>query len=126
MPLLNSLPHTNGAFFMPGRNTGAAAELGRILKELGNSADEVATALQAKGIKGVRNAARFLNPLVRYVQGQLKVDALGLDVMKGDTLRLIFHQKKKEEISLPQAVMQFLEAFNQGDYPELEMASDET
>ena len=61
-----------------------------------------------------------------YLQGQLKVDALGLDVMKGDILRLIFHAKRKEEISLPQAVMQFLDAFNQGNYPELEMTLDES
>ena len=111
---------------MPGKNTGVGAELGRILKELGNTADEVATALQAQRIRGVRNAARFLNPLVRYVHGQLKVDALGLDVMKGDTLRLTFHQKRKEEASLPQVVIQFLEAFNRGEYPELELASDES
>ena len=111
---------------MPGRNTGTAAELDRILKELGNTADDVATALHTQGIKGVRNAARYLNPLVRYVQGQLKVDALGMDVMKGDTLRLVFQPKKKEEVSLPPAVMQFLEAFNRGEYPHLEMASDES
>ena len=85
----------------------------------------MATALQAQRIRGVRNAARFLNPLVRY-HGQLKVDALGLDVMKGDTLRLTFYQKRKEEASLPQAVIQFLEAFNRGEYPELELASDES
>ena len=57
--------HSNGVRQMPGKNTGAGAELARILKELGNTADEVAAALQAKGIKGVRNTARFLNPLVR-------------------------------------------------------------
>jgi hypothetical protein len=111
---------------MPGRNTGATSELGKILKELGNTADEVATALQAKGIKGVRNSARQLNPLVRYVQRHLKVDALGLDVMKGDTLRLVFHQKRKEEVSLPKAVIQFLDSFNLGKYPKLEMALDES
>jgi hypothetical protein len=111
---------------MPGKNTGVGAELGRILKELGNTADDVATALQAKGIKGVRNAARFLNPIVRYVQGQVKVDALGLDVIKGDILRFFFHHQRKEEVSLPQAVMQFLDAFNRGNYPELELPGDES
>ena len=111
---------------MADKNTGTGAELARILKELGSSADEVATALQAKGVKGVRNTARFLNPIVRYVQGQVKVDALGLDVIKGDILRFFFHHQKKEEVSLPQAIMQFLDAFNRGKYPELEMALDES
>ena len=81
MPLPNYIDQrfpcaTRPRYLMPGKNTGTSAELGRILKELGNTADDVATALQAQGIKGVRNAARYLNPLVRYVQGQLKVDAL--------------------------------------------------
>ena len=41
-------------------------------------------------------------------------------------MRLIFHQKRKEEISLPHAMLQFLDGFNRGNYPELEMASDES
>jgi hypothetical protein len=111
---------------MSGKTTGAGAELRRILDGLGQTADEVATALQAKGIKGIRNAARYLNPIVRYAQSQVKIDALGLDVMKGDTLRFYFHQKKKEKVPLPQAVMQFLNAFNQGKYPELELPLDQS
>jgi hypothetical protein len=111
---------------MPDKNAAAGADLGRVLEELGRTADEVATALQAKGIKGIRNAARFLNPIVRYAQSQLKVDALGSDVMKGDTLRLYFHHQKKQEVMLPQAVMHFLDAFNRGKYPELELPLDES
>jgi hypothetical protein len=86
----------------------------------------VATALKAKGIQGVRNAARFLNPIVRYAQGWVKVDAPSLDVMKGDTLRLIVHHGREEEAPLAQAVWQFLDAFNRGKYPELELPLDQT
>ncbi len=102
----------------------SGVELGAMLKELGETPDEVATALKANGIRGVRNAARFLNPIVRYAQGQVMVDALGLDVMQGDTLRLIFHDGRKEETPLPPTVRKFLDAFNVGKYPDLELPAD--
>jgi hypothetical protein len=75
--------------------------LARCYKNLVELPREEATPLKAKGIQGVRNAARFLNPVVRYAQGRVKVDALGLDVTKGDTLSLIFHDGRKEEAALP-------------------------
>jgi hypothetical protein len=105
---------------------GCRVELSAMLKDLGATPEDVATALKAEGIRGVRNAARFLNPIVRYAQGRVMVDALGLDVMKSDTLRLIFHDGQKEEAPLPLAVRQFLDAFNRGKYPELELPPDRT
>jgi hypothetical protein len=107
-------------------NVRPSPELVEMLQEFGGTAEEVAAALKAKGIQGVRNAARFLNPIVRYAQGRVKVDALGLDVMKGDTLRLIFHDGRKEEAPLPPAARQFLDAFNRGKYPELELPLAQT
>lgn len=109
---------------MADQNT--SAELARILVELGKTADEVATSLQVKGIKGVRNAARYLNPIVRYALTHMKIDAHDLDVTEGNALRLLFQRQRKERVPLPQAVMQFLEAFHLGKYPELEMASAES
>jgi hypothetical protein len=40
--------------------------------------------------------------------------------MKYGMLRLLFHDGRQEETLLPQAVRQFLDAFNRGKYPELE------
>lgn len=96
-------------------------QLDHILGSLGSSAEQVADTLQAAGVRGVRNAARFLNPIVRYGMSRVTVDALSLDVMMPDILRLIFHDGTKEEAPLPLAVRQFLEAFNRGEYPGLEM-----
>jgi len=38
-----------------------------VLANLGASADDVAAKLRARGIQGVRNTGRFLNPIVRYL-----------------------------------------------------------
>jgi hypothetical protein len=110
---------------MPEKIT-SGVELGAMLKEMGETPEDVAAALKAKGIQGVRNAARFLNPVVRYAALGVAVDALGMDVMQADTLRLIFHDGRKEETPLPVAVRLFLDAFNQGKYPELELPLDHT
>lgn len=91
-----------------------------MLEQLGKSADEVAATLTAKKIRGVRYAVRFLNPIVRYVQIQLSDDLLHIDVMSGNTLCIIHPDGSKEESRLPSAVKDFLDAFNQGKYPELE------
>ena len=96
-----------------------ANEVARLLQELGNTADEVALALRVKGIQGVRNTVRFLNPIVHYVQSQI-ADAGNLHVIKGETLSMNF-RNGEGEVSLPEAVKQFLAAFNSGAYPELEI-----
>ena len=91
-----------------------------LLASLGNDPDEVASILNAHGIQGVRNAVRFLNPLVRYLQGQMRLASASVDVMQVDRVRLIFGDGKKEEAVLPEPVRLFLDAFNKGAYPELE------
>jgi hypothetical protein len=103
-------------------------QLEQILLRLGNSADAVATTLQAHGIKGLRNAARHLNPIVRYVQSQLRLDDYALDVTHGDgmavyTIRLVLPTGKEEENVLPSPAKEFLDAFNRGSYPDLELPS---
>jgi hypothetical protein len=99
--------------------------LDRILAKMGGTGEEVAATLKASGVRGIRNAARFLNPVVRYVQSRIRVDALGLDVMQGDKIRLTYGNGKKEDAPIPHAVRVFLDAFNRGKYPELELPPDE-
>jgi len=97
-----------------------AIQVQKLLEELGGTTDEVSTNLHANGIQGVRNAVRFLNPIVRYLQLRLRLDA-SADVMQRGKVRLRFGDGSKEEVSLPGPVQQFLDAFNRGVYPELEM-----
>lgn len=94
------------------------------LEQMGSNADEVAAALRAKGVQGARNAVRVLNPVVRYVQNALRQDNLDLDVMTGKTMRLHGGVVGKQEVELPAAVNQFLDAFNRGAYPDLELPPD--
>lgn len=92
-----------------------------MLNDLGKTPDEVALTLRMKGIQGVRNTARFLNPIVRYVHTQLHDYALHIDVMKGSTLSLTYPNGSREEMPLPLSVRHFLDAFNDGAYPDLEL-----
>jgi hypothetical protein len=92
----------------------------RMFEGLGNSADQVARSLQAKGFKGVRNTVRTLNPFVRYAH-TLIPEAIDIHVITDRTLTVSQPSGAKEEIPVPEAVLAFLEAFNRGAYPELEM-----
>jgi hypothetical protein len=98
----------------------------KLLPMLGATPDDVAAALQAHGVRGVRNAVRNLNPLVRFLAPHVRVDAFNLDVMQGDRVRLTHGNGKKEETVLPEPVRQFMDAFNRGKYPEIELPPDET
>ena len=104
----------------------ASNRLETILAHLGSSRDAVAGTLKSRGIKGVRNTARYLNPVVRFVQGELRLDDYHLDVTHGDalptyTLRMTLPSGAKEEAVLPEPVKAFLDAFNSGGYPGLEL-----
>lgn len=101
-------------------------KMAKLLEELGTTPDEVAASLKANGVQGVRNAVRFLNPVVRHVQGRVRVDAWSLDLMQRDKLRLTFVDGRKEDTVIPEAVRLFLDAFNRGKYPDLELPPDET
>ena len=96
------------------------SDVAKLLQDLGPSAAEVASALRVKGVQGVRNTVRALNPIVRYLEAQV-TDAWNLNVIPGDTLSMNFRDGRKGTVALPEAVMQFLEAFNRGAYPELEL-----
>jgi hypothetical protein len=94
-------------------------EFETILEDLGSSPEAIAERMAFLGIQGVRNAARILNPLIRYFQGMAKSHWLTMDVMKPGVLRIVSTDGEME-ILLPTAVQEFLGDFNQGRFPELE------
>ena len=67
----------------------------------------------------------FSNPIVRYAVSRMQVDDLSVDLLKQDTLSLTFVGGRTEEARLPEAVQQFLDAFNRGSYPDLELPPDQ-
>jgi hypothetical protein len=101
------------------------SQMTRVLDEMGSTLDEVADHLRAAGVQGVRNTVRFLNPIVRYVQGHVQVDARSLNMIQGDRLRLTLGNGQKVEVTIPAPVRLFLDAFNRGVYPDLEMPTDD-
>lgn len=94
-------------------------ELHKVLEQMGRSGAAVASTLRASHVLGVRNAVRVLNPIVRYVQNTMRLDNLDADVMTGKTFRV--HGNKGQEVVLPQVILDFLDDFNRGAYPELEL-----
>jgi hypothetical protein len=94
-----------------------------MLDELGRTPDDVADALRARGITGVRNTVRILNPIVRYVASQTP-DAQAIDLILGDRLRTVFASGVVTEEAVPEAVLHFLAMFHRGAYPDLEMPTD--
>ena len=88
-----------------------------MLRALGNTADEVASTLRTKGIQGVPNTIRHLNPIVRYVQTQIATPC-GVHLVDGKLTICFVDGQEKDEI-VPPAVQEFLEAFNRGEYREL-------
>jgi hypothetical protein len=91
-----------------------------MLDGLGNTPDEVATFLRNREIKGIRNTTRLLNPIVRYAH-TVMTEAQSIDIIQGAKLRIIFGSGQTTEVSVPQAVQEFLTLFHEGRYPELEM-----
>src|ERR1700732_3419989 len=88
----------------------------RMLHNLGNTADDVAAVLKAQKIQGVRNTVRMLNPIVRYVGG-LVPDTRDIDLIEAGTLRMTLRNGIIERVTLPEAVREFLDAFNASAYP---------
>ena len=99
-------------------------DLRTTLEQMGDTEDAIAATLRASGVQGVRNAVRFLNPVVRYAQNALRLDNLDADMMTGKTLRVQGFMDR--EIILPLAVRAFMDAFNRGVYPDLELPADKT
>jgi hypothetical protein len=91
-----------------------------MLQDLGNTSADVAAVLKAQKIQGVRNTVRILNPIVRYV-GSLVSEARDMDLIEAGTLRITFLNGSVERVTLPEAIREFLDAFNTRAYPELEL-----
>ena len=87
---------------------------------LGDTADDIAHQLNTLGLRGVRNAVRFLNPVVRYCQTKLP-RVRDVDVIIGHALRITHLDGATTEIPLPDAVIEFMALFNEGEYPMLEL-----
>jgi hypothetical protein len=107
-----------------------AQELQNILRHLGDTPQTVAAKLKANGVKGVRNTLRHLNPIVRYVERQLLLDdyQLSLEQPKVDSqlmLLLVLPNGESQETMVKGAIKQFLDGFNRGDFPDLELTSFE-
>ena len=94
-------------------------DLSKTLEQMGSSAEEVAATLRATGVQGARNTVRGLNPIVRYVQNTLRLDNFDADVMTGVTFRV--RGIDGVEVPLPKAVVDFVDGFNRGAYPDLEL-----
>jgi hypothetical protein len=91
-----------------------------MLEELGATPDQVANTFRDLGIRGIRNTVRFLNPLVRYAHRRVE-GAIAIDVILGDRLRMVSATGRSRLIEIPAPVLQFLEQFHQGAYPDLEL-----
>jgi hypothetical protein len=94
-------------------------KLSTILAQLGNSADEIAATLKQHEIRGVRNTVRFLNPIVRYVQQALSIGPFNVDLTEPETLRVAL-DGTSIRTGLRQPIKDFLQAFDEGRYPELD------
>lgn len=87
--------------------------------DIGKTADEVAATLRACGIKGMPNTVLAFNPIVKYAVTQITADALIVDVTKGNALTITYRDWRSEAVPLPPPVMDFLDRFNRGEYPDL-------
>ena len=93
---------------------------GEMLDDLGRTSDEVASTLRSRGIVGVRNTVRILNPIVRDVYSLIP-NAYSIDLIQYNQLRIEFASRDHSEVKVPAAVLEFLARFNEGYYPDLEM-----
>ena len=59
---------------------------------------------------------------MRYCKSRLTTAGLTLDVIQPGVLRIHFPDSQAEEFPLPAPVQQFLEMFDRGDFPDLELS----
>jgi hypothetical protein len=93
--------------------------LGDFLGRLGKDADEVAASLMSIGVLGVPGAVRFLNPIVQFAAHALRADARQIDVIQKGRLTVKRGDGTTTAYVLSEAVIDFLEGFNRGRFPEL-------
>jgi hypothetical protein len=130
---MTEVPHVSGILPPPespdpsslARGPGATKMLLPLLENLGNSPEEVASALRQHGVKGVRNTVRFLNPIVRFVRAQPSLETVDCDVILGNILRMRFPGGSEEHVTVPRPILDFLKLFNSGGFADLELTVDE-
>lgn len=93
------------------------AAIGRLLAELGDTADKVADALRAKGIKG-RKAKAASCPIANYVNASSDYEhATASDILvTADDPDDEYHSLR---VTTPQPVRQFIGNFDDGVYLDL-------
>jgi hypothetical protein len=111
-----------GQLVMP-KYTNPIEQLLRILAAMGQAADQVAELLRAAGCRGFRNGG-FPSPVFRYVYRKFDEGNLILVYSrpgKPSKIYLYLGDGKREEILLPPAIAEFLDNFDQGSYPDLDL-----
>src|SRR4051794_13724311 len=83
-----------------------SAQAKSILARIGDSPEQVGETLRTHGASGVRNAVRMLNPVIRFLQKSMPPSVL-MDLMDPKILRLTLPDGMKEEVLVPQPVMDF-------------------
>ena len=91
-----------------------------LLKELGNTAHEVAFAILAERITSERGATTFRNPIVRYINRHLQIGGYMI-IPVGDDRLTVVRDGIRRTIQLPEAVSTFLDGFHAGQFPRLEL-----
>jgi hypothetical protein len=98
-------------------------DIARLLEGMGRTPQEVADTLRAAAVRGLRDSPSFLNPLVRYLNRSLDIGGR-LEVGAGGTVLRLQLEGRVQEVTLPDAVREFLDGFHGGLYPDLEVSSD--
>jgi hypothetical protein len=112
-------PFPSSADAPAGGRATAVDAISRLLKGMGNTSTQVADTLRAAGIRGRRDATSFQNPVVRYLNRSLTIGGR-LDVVQGGAGLRLTQGGQAQETGLPAPVQEFLDAFRQGLYPDLE------
>jgi hypothetical protein len=102
-------------------------QLSRILTALGKNPDQVAEALRSSKCGGKRYG-NFPSPVIRYVyryfdDGTLELVYSVVPTAPALVSKLYLYRLdgSREEVCLPAAIREFLDLFDQGAYPDLEL-----
>jgi hypothetical protein len=112
---------------LPGITGMTSRRLEELLVRLGDTAEAVAATLRAHNVKGARNTIRHLNPIIRFIQPRLQIDDYNLALVRHDSmpapvLRMALPNGTTEQVALPTSVKDFLDLFNEGRFPDMELS----
>jgi hypothetical protein len=100
-----------------GRSLAGAAALSRPLVPLPATPGEVAAALRAARVEGLRDSTSFMNPIVCYLSRNLNIGGK-LELRPGVAVLLLLLGGKVHEVPLPLQVL--LDGFHRGLHLDLE------